>query len=169
MHCFLGGRTCAQEPKHPKRSDCHYASTLEIRNTILRNCRQQIEEHIDNEWIDFVAAECYHASCYTRFSARKRAQEAKATKIGRKNNEEMTLLFEQTCMWLENDISIHLVQVFRKKMIEICKKEDKDKVYDARYVKKLLKNRHGDFIWFSKGIGNERLSYFKNMAENIIR
>ena len=46
------------------------------------------------------------------------------------------MLFEQTCMWLENDISIHSVQEFRRKMIEICKEEDKDKVYDAQYIKK---------------------------------
>ena len=38
LHCFLCGKTCAQDPKHPKRSDCHYASTFEITNTILRNC-----------------------------------------------------------------------------------------------------------------------------------
>ena len=81
----------------------------------------------------------------------------------------MTLLFEQTCIWLKNDISIHLVQAFRKKMIDICKEEDKDKVYDALYIKKLFKNRQGDFIWFSEGVGKKRLIYFKNMAEYIIR
>ena len=79
------------------------------------------------------------------------------------------MLFEQTCMWLENDISIHSVQEFRRKMIEICKEEDKDKVYDARYIKKLLENRYGDFIWFSEEVGKESLIYFKNMAEYIIR
>ena len=81
----------------------------------------------------------------------------------------MIMLFEQTCMWLENDISIHSVQEFRRKMIEICKEGDKDKVYNARYIKKLLKNRCGDFIWFSEDVGKESLIYFKNMAEYIIR
>ena len=61
-------------------------------------------------------------------------------KTGRKKNEEMILFFEQTCMWLENDVSIHSVQEFGRKMIEICKEEDKGKVDDARYIKKLLKN-----------------------------
>ena len=41
LHCFLCGKTCAQDPKHPKRSDCHYASTFKIRNTVLRNYRQR--------------------------------------------------------------------------------------------------------------------------------
>ena len=87
-----------------------------------------------------MAAEArYHAACHTRFSARKLAQETEARKTERKKNEEMIMLFEETCMWLENN-SIHSVQEFRKEMIEICKEEDKDKVYDARYIKKLLKN-----------------------------
>ena len=86
LHCFLCGKACAQDLKHPKRIDCHYALTFEVRNTILRNCHQRIDEHRDDEWapqvqgrvyscIDFVAAEArYHAACYTRFSARKLAQ-----------------------------------------------------------------------------------------------
>ena len=47
---------------------------------------------------------------YTIFSARKLAHETKARKTERKKNEEMIMLVEQTCMWLENDISIHSVQ-----------------------------------------------------------
>ena len=54
-------------------------------------------------------------------------------------------------------------------MIEICKEEDKDKIYDARYIKQLLKSRYGDFIWFSEEVGKESLIYFKNMAEYIIK
>ena len=54
-------------------------------------------------------------------------------------------------------------------MIEICEKEDRDKDYDARYIKKLLKNCYGDFILFSEDVGIENLIYFKNMAEYIIR
>ena len=50
LHCFLCRKTCAQDPTHPKGSECHYASTFEIRNTILRNCRQRIEEHRYDEW-----------------------------------------------------------------------------------------------------------------------
>ena len=116
-----------------------------------------------------VAEAHYYAACYTRFSGRTLAQETEARKTGRNKNEEMIMLFEQTCMWLENDISIHSVQEFRRKMIEICKEEDKDKVYDARYIKKLLKSRYCDFIWFSEEVGKESLIYFKNMAEYIIR
>ena len=54
-------------------------------------------------------------------------------------------------------------------MIEICEKEDRDKDYDARYIKKLLKNCYGDFILFSEDVGIENLIYFKNIAEYIIR
>ena len=81
----------------------------------------------------------------------------------------MILLFEQTRMWLENDVSIHSVQEFGRKMIEICKEEDKGKVDDARYIKKLLKNWYGGFIWFREDVGKESLIYFKSMAEYIIR
>ena len=139
---------CVERHAHdPKQSDRHYASTFEIRNTILHICCQKIEEHRDDEWalqvqrrvyscIDFVVTEAhYHAACYIRFSARTLAQETEARKTGRKKNEEIVMLFEQTCMWLENDINIHSVQEFRRKMIEICKEEDKDKIYDARYIK----------------------------------
>ena len=34
LHCFLCGKTCEQDTKHPKRSDCQYASTFEIRNSL---------------------------------------------------------------------------------------------------------------------------------------
>ena len=134
LHCFLCGKTCTQDPK---QSDRHYASTFEIRNTILRICCQRIEEHRDNEWalqaqrrvyscIDFVVTEAhYHAACYIRFSARTLAQETEARKTGSKKNEEIVMLFEQTCMWLENDISIHSVQGFKRKMIEYARKKIK--------------------------------------------
>ena len=108
LHFFLGGKADVQNLKHPKRSECQYASTFEIRNTILRNCCQRIDKHRDNEWalqvqrrvyscIDFVAAEArYHAARYTRFFARKLAQETEteARKTGRKKNEEMIMFFE---------------------------------------------------------------------------
>ena len=71
-------------------------------------------------------------------------------------------------MWLENDIGIHSVQAYRRKMIEICEKEGNDKVYNAWYIKK-LKNRCGDFIWFSEDVGKESFIFFKSMAEHIIR
>ena len=45
LDCFLCGKMCTQNPKHPKQSDCHYASTFEIRSAILRNCRHRREEH----------------------------------------------------------------------------------------------------------------------------
>ena len=48
----------------------------------------------------------------------------------------MIMFFEQTCMRHENDVSIRYVYEFERKMIEICKEEEKDKVYDARYIKK---------------------------------
>ena len=54
-------------------------------------------------------------------------------------------------------------------MIEICEKEGNDKVCNAWYIKKLLKNRCGDFIWFSEDVGKESFIFFKSMAENIIR
>ena len=82
----------------------------------------------------------YYEACHTRFSARKLAQETEARKTERKKNEEMIMLFEETCMWLENNISIHSVQEFSRKITEICKEVDKDKVYDARYIKSFSKN-----------------------------
>ena len=41
-------------------------------------------------------------------------------KTGTNKNQQMTLLFEQTFMRLENDTVIHLFQAFRRKLIEIC-------------------------------------------------
>ena len=39
---------------------------------------------------------------------------------GTNKNQQMTLLFEQTFVRLENDTDIHLIQEFRRKLIEIC-------------------------------------------------
>ena len=128
LHCFLCAKPCARDPKHPKRSDCHYASTIEIRNTILSICSQKLDACKDDEWavnvqrrvyscIDFVAAEArYYSSCYTRFSTKKQGTEL----IGRKKNEKMVILFEETCIWLENDINIHSVNDFSKKIWWKC-------------------------------------------------
>ena len=58
-----------------------------------------------------MAAEArYHAVRYTRFSARKLAQETEARKTGRKKNEEMILLFKKTCMWI-NKLYQHLLSL----------------------------------------------------------
>ena len=54
-------------------------------------------------------------------------------------------------------------------MFEIYVEKDKYKAYDARYIKKLLKNRYRDFIMFSENVGKESPIYFKNMAEYIIK
>ena len=118
---LLCGKTYAQDPKHPKQSDCHYASTFEIRNTNLHNCLQQIDEHRDDKFvlqvqrrlyscIDFVAAEArYHAGCYTRFSARKQARNLKPEKLGERIMKKMNLLFKQICMWLENSVNASIM------------------------------------------------------------
>ena len=54
-------------------------------------------------------------------------------------------------------------------MFEIYVEKDKYKAYDARYIKKLLKNWYRDFIMFSENVGKESPIYFKNMAEYIIK
>ena len=71
-----------------------------------------------------------HAACYTRFSARKQAQETGARKTGRKRNEE---IFEQDFLnklvcGLKIISAFNSVQAFRRKMNEMCEEEDKDKV-----------------------------------------
>ena len=112
------------------------------------------------------AETCYHTACYTNFLPEKKH---KKLKTGTNKNQEMTRLFEKKIMLLENDKDIHLVQAFRRKLIEICEEEDEDKLYDTRYTKKLFKNRYEDFLWFSEDVGKNSLIYFKNVAENIIR
>ena len=66
-------------------------------------------------------------------------------------------------------LKIMSMQAFRGKMFEIYVEKDKYKAYDARYIKKLLKNRYRDFIMFSENVGKESPMYFKNMAEYIIK
>ena len=85
LHCFYVENMHAVSETH-KWSDCHYGLSFEIKKTVLRNCHQRLEEHRDDECalevqrrlhscIDFVDAEtCYYTACYTRFSARKKAE-----------------------------------------------------------------------------------------------
>ena len=115
QHCFLCVKVCAVDPKHPDRSDCHHASTLEIRASILRICRQRFDENKDDEWtlqvqrrvnscIDLVAAEArYHSACYTRFSSKKQGNATVSTTFGRTKNEKMRMIFVKAFTnWIPN-------------------------------------------------------------------
>ena len=74
----------------------------------------------------------YHKACDTRFSGRKLAQETESRKSESKKNEEMILVFEQTCIWLENDISIHSIKNLGENWLKYARKKSKEKAKEKK-------------------------------------
>ena len=94
----------------------HLAQTLQIRETILRECQERLEKDESDTWalevnkriqgcIDFVASEArYHRYCRVRFSCGKTLQPQ-----NRSRNEDIMYFFKKICEWIELETDIHTV------------------------------------------------------------
>ena len=180
LNCFLCGSPCSHDRKNPSRKNWHLASTYEIRQNILDNCKTRLENNEDDEWgfqvqsritdcIDFIAAEArYHHNCRLHFqTSRSQAEstDSSTKQKGRPQNEELMDFFQNACEWLEAEAEVITMRKFRDKVIECAGRED---VYDTRYMKTLLKDKYGGHIFFLNKVGSDTLIYFYDMANFII-
>ena len=70
-HCFLCGKVCIPDPKHPDRQEYKRATTLPFKDQMLRNCENRNDiwssevKHRLFNCIDLVQVEArYHKSCH---------------------------------------------------------------------------------------------------------
>ena len=172
---FLCSDICSSKKR--KREDWRIAATVEMRENMIKKCRQRLQTDVADEWaidvlarvedcVDFVAAESqYHSNCLLRFNQNKASQKLGEPKSGRKPSEELMEYFSKACDWLETEMVPHSIIEFREKMAEIAKVKD---VYGVQYLKKLLTDRYKDHISFGCEPGRENVVYFKEMAEYLI-
>ena len=76
----------------------------------------------------------------------------------------MSLVFEDTCRWLEETVEIVSLKQFEDKL----KEKINGDIYCRKYLKKLLKDKYSHHIFFSERPGQDTLIYFHDMANFII-
>ena len=115
--CFICSEEC--NSKKRKRGDWRLASTLEIREKMLKKCKKRLEVDVEDKWAidvlasvedcaDFVAAESrYHSNCFVRFNRDKTAEKVENPRSGRKRSKELMEYFMKACDWLEAEVAPH--------------------------------------------------------------
>ena len=135
--------------KKRKRGDWQMAGTIEMKENMLKKCKQRIEADVTYQWaidvlarvedcVDLVAAESrYHSNCLLRFNQNKPSEKIDEPKSGRKLSQKLMYCFSEACDWLEGEVPPHSVVKLREKMMEFADGRD---VYGVQYIKKLLTN-----------------------------
>ena len=115
-------RTGSETPKTNWLSLCF---NFEIRNTILRNCPQRIEEHRNDEWVLQVILT---QPVTLDFLPENKHRKLEPEKLGERGMKKWFDFLNKLVCGLKIISAFNSVQAFRRKMNEMCEEEDKDKV-----------------------------------------
>lgn len=168
---------CGQTPdyKHPKRNPISYASTMKVKNNIIKVCQERNDEWGNiilarvNSVIDLVASEArYHKSCYAFFSKSGTNPPGTSNLTGNKNALSVTKsnAFDQLCGYLEDNDEC---QYDIKELVSIMKEYslDDQSYYSEEYLKKKLKAHYGDAIYITSRSG-KWIVCFRGTASRIL-
>ena len=107
------------------------AGTIEMKENMLKKCKQRIEADVTYQWaidvlarvedcVDLVAAESrYHSNCLLRFNQNKASEKIDEPKSGRKPSQKLMYCFSEACDWLEGEVFPHSVVKLREKMMNL--------------------------------------------------
>jgi len=111
---------------------------------------------------DLVAEEAlYHHLCYFRFT-QNRSSEPESTRSGRRTDPEMAKAFEDICHFLESSCeSLYSLSELR------CEFESSE-VYSNKHLKRKLKEKYGDHVFFAEVNGRPDVICFRDMSSYII-
>ena len=134
--CFM----CGEEIKI-RTETWHPVQTLEIRNSILKQCSERLESDNDDTWaitvkarletvFDLVACKGkYHQKCRANF------RDVSINRVGAPTDDKTMTTFENACEWLEKQSEVQSVSKFT----EIIKLFSEDgSSYTNKWVKNLL-------------------------------
>lgn len=167
---------CAEVPdyNHPKRNPISLASTMKIKDNIIKVCNERNDEWGNtvlvrvNSVIDLVASEArYHKSCYALFNQHGSNPKGKSNSCDNKNALNLTKhnAFYKLCDFLENNDEC---QYDIKELMSIMKENSLDgEVYSEEYVKMKLKAHYGDAICMTSKCGKWTVC-FRGTASRIL-
>ena len=173
-HCMLCGELAQFDSKHPQNNKISHVETLEIRSTVLNYCSKrsdnwglEVESRI-NTCNDLVAVEAiYHRSCYAAFSA-MRSKVPKFTTPGGKVCEPKLETFKRLCSWIELcDDELYTMTDLQIKLKDMAF-GDESLVYSKMQLKRKLKRKYGDHMFFAEVAGKRNVVCFRNMAACVI-
>ena len=172
---------CAKEAatvdsKHPtRRKKVHQATTIGLKSKILEQCQKrndkwsvEVETRLSCS-MDLVANEgIYHSECLSRFMSFKPLHERNLGFSGRPTDLKLLASFNNLCNWLQNeaDGELYSVRDLHAKMKELA--GNGEEVYSAVWLKKKLKERYKDSIYFTEIDGVSDVACFKEMASYIL-
>lgn len=111
----------------------------------------------------------YHKSCYTKFTYIPKRGSASnvAGSVGRPVNEDMQTNFILLCEWLESNACAEIYSL--QELYEIMQETAGSSiVYSIKRLQQKLKDRYGEFIYFSSLCGKANVVCFRNMANFLI-
>ena len=94
---------------------------------------------------DLVVEEAvYHATCMTKFRLTRSSDNSK----GKAMDKVLLKSFENVCEWFETegDCDLHTLKELQQKMKDVNGKDS----YPSAYLKKKLKERYNDHVYFSE-------------------
>ena len=118
--------------------------------------------------IDLVHVEArYHRKCFASFSkfTRDTIISPKPKPAGRPKNEETLCNFDKLCEWLESEAELFSMEELHKKSIQLAVTGE---VYGKKWLKKKLKEKYQDFIFFADINGKHDIVCFRHIANYLI-
>lgn len=169
-HCFL----CSQlaDFKHAEQGCIVRVMTLPLRGNFIFCARKR-----DDEWgktvlgrlescNDLVAEEAvYHLACMTKFRLTRSSDKQRGKPVDKSLHES----FISVCEWLERegDCELHTIADIQDRMRG--EGEGEYAAYSSKYIKKKLKERYNDHVYFAEIAGLPDVVCFKEMANYVIK
>ena len=139
--------------------------TMELKESIMEKERTDdlaisVFSRLEN-CADLVAEEAiYHVDCYSKFVSPDKQHEHK----GRPLHKGKMAAFTKLCEWLERDgdCELHTMKELMEKVQEFAEKDDK--FYSDKSVRRKLKEKYNNHIFFTDIPGQESVIGFKDMV-----
>ena len=174
QHCFLCSKSAVGPTGKPLQDEASAVETIELRDNILEICNQR-----KDEWgtavqarlqmcIDLPAAEAvYHRSCLRVFIKMKPSPKSDfQSSSGRPVDPHMSMAFNKLCEWLEvADEELYTLDELQDRMREMG---GSDVVYSTKQLKRKLKDKYKEHIFFAEICGKKNVICIRDMASRII-
>lgn len=170
--CMFCTDPCQRNTRHPDRNNCHKVTTLNFKNQILLACKKRDDKRSEEVALrigtctDLVAVEApYHTSCRVTFLnlvKQFHPGEVKAKK-GRPAEDEKEFYFEQLCEWMEQEAECYTIKELHTKMMA-----NSETVYGTKWLKKKIKNRYEEHVFFAELKGRSDVVCLKDLADLIV-
>ena len=167
-HCFLCNTKV--DIRHTEKGSIVKVMTLPLRVTLITCAEERGDEWGDavrgrlENCNDLVAEEAiYHSTCMAKFRLKRISQKTR----GKPVDSNLLNIFENVCDWLERegDCELHTITELQNKMKIFSDGE----AYSTVYIKKKIKEKYNDHVYFSEIKGQSDVVCFREMANYILK